>query len=860
MIGCKNRSSQDLHTIFLALLAISLTILVMALGEVDAEVAWSGEQTVVSQGNRVSIDMAVDRAFVHMVWVVGSSSPQETRIYHTKTGKAGWTTPKVVSTDPGNEQGASPELFASDGVIHMVYVDSTDGDADVMYRTYSDATWGSPQEISTDSGTEDQTNPAIAVVGENIYIVWIDFGDGDGDIYFRQYNGLQWLPEFEVNLDVSGGTQVAPAIVADEAKAHVIWKDGELGAPYIRHRFFDGTSWGGIYLVSDQGGPLDFDLDFAIDDGRLHVVWDEIISGVAQWSVYYRQHDGHQWGDIVKVNETADGFDDFNPSIAVDGDFVFITYETTKGIDPNWPREVYVIWYDGATWSDPVAISEHPGQAFKYSSRVYAHDGRTHFAWLQRPDPRDDEDIRYRFARFDNEDPSSHLTPTTLFWHNNAQVSLGWEATDDYALTNISLHYRHSPDNVTWQEWTEWGYNDAISGSSQTGTFSFDAPQDGFYEFYSRARDVWGRWEVAPAEADVLLAVDTTLPTGSVLIDAGAEWTGDTGVQLTCTFEHALTEALEDDPEMPGLMVRFSNDPTWSDEPWEDAGESKAWTLEDGDGTKTVHYQLKSVSGLVSDTLTDDIVLDTSAPTGSIVINGGALRTNSTTVELNLAFQDDGSGVHRVSLSLVEDFTGQTLHEPLGTMPYEFEEGDGPRTLFCRFVDTYGWVSITYNATIIIDTSLPGIATLEPVDGSEDVNVSSAITIEFSEPMDPASLETAFRLLSGANLVLGALSLDEQNTTMTFEPNADLDPGRNYTISIGPGAKDLAGNQIGSEVSFSFTTATEDGNGGNGGDGDGGSIWPWLLLLIIVIIVVGAVILIQQRHQSPRTPSEDEES
>ena len=124
---------------------------------------------------------------------------------------------------------------------------------------------------------------------------------------------------------------------------------------------------------------------------------------------------------------------------------------------------------------------------------------------------------------------------------------------------------------------------------------------------------------------------------------------------------------------MPGLMVRFSNDPTWSDEPWEDAGESKAWTLEDGDGTKTVHYQLKSVSGLVSETLTDDIVLDTSTPTGSIVINGGALRTNSTTVELNLAFQDDGSGVHRVSLSLVEDFTGQTLHEPLGTMPYEFE-------------------------------------------------------------------------------------------------------------------------------------------------------------------------------------------
>jgi hypothetical protein len=59
--------------------------------------------------------------------------------------------------------------------------------------------------------------------------------------------------------------------------------------------------------------------------------------------------------------------------------------------------------------------------------------------------------------------------------------------------------------------------------------------------------------------------------------------------------------------------MRFSNDGiTWTD--WEAYTTSKSWTLPPGDGTKTVYYQIKDNAGLISETYTDTIVLDTTIP------------------------------------------------------------------------------------------------------------------------------------------------------------------------------------------------------------------------------------------------------
>ena len=54
---------------------------------------------------------------------------------------------------------------------------------------------------------------------------------------------------------------------------------------------------------------------------------------------------------------------------------------------------------------------------------------------------------------------------------------------------------------------------------------------------------------------------------------------------------------------------------------------------------------------MLSSTYSDTITLDTSAPTGSIVINGGDVYTSSTSASLSLTANDATSGVSQVRYS-----------------------------------------------------------------------------------------------------------------------------------------------------------------------------------------------------------------
>jgi len=83
-------------------------------------------------------------------------------------------------------------------------------------------------------------------------------------------------------------------------------------------------------------------------------------------------------------------------------------------------------------------------------------------------------------------------------------------------------------------------------------------------------------------------------------------------------------------------QCRFSNDGiNWNN--WGAYTPVFTWTLTGGEGTKTVYAQCRSASGLVTDTLSDLIILDTSPPPYiSVSINNGARRINSREVTLGL--------------------------------------------------------------------------------------------------------------------------------------------------------------------------------------------------------------------------------
>jgi hypothetical protein len=97
-----------------------------------------------------------------------------------------------------------------------------------------------------------------------------------------------------------------------------------------------------------------------------------------------------------------------------------------------------------------------------------------------------------------------------------------------------------------------------------------------------------------------------------------------------------------------------------------------------------------------------------------------------------------------------------------------------------------------------VDSTSPG-------NGEKNVVVNRTITATFSEPMDPSTITNAtFLINDGANNIAGQVSY--AGMTATFTPVA-LVGGTLYTATMTSDVRDVAGNQMESPYTWSFTTS-----------------------------------------------------
>ncbi|MCC6237807.1 MAG: Ig-like domain-containing protein [Dehalococcoidia bacterium] len=123
-----------------------------------------------------------------------------------------------------------------------------------------------------------------------------------------------------------------------------------------------------------------------------------------------------------------------------------------------------------------------------------------------------------------------------------------------------------------------------------------------------------------------------------------------------------------------------------------------------------------------------------------------------------------------------------------------------------------GAVVATYGA----DTTRPTVTATSPTSGATGVASTANVTATFSEAMDASTISgTTVELHQGTvsgPLVASVVSYDEVNRVVTVDPAASLQASTLYTARIRGGAadprvKDLAGNALLTDFTWSFTTA-----------------------------------------------------
>jgi len=104
------------------------------------------------------------------------------------------------------------------------------------------------------------------------------------------------------------------------------------------------------------------------------------------------------------------------------------------------------------------------------------------------------------------------------------------------------------------------------------------------------------------------------------------------------------------------------------------------------------------------------------------------------------------------------------------------------------------------------DTTAPTVLSTVPASGAIAVALDTNVTAAFSEAMDPLTINgTSITLKIGSAGVVGAVTAPLA-TAVTFNPTAPLAPNTVYTATIRTLVKDVAGNALATERTWSFTT------------------------------------------------------
>jgi hypothetical protein len=122
----------------------------------------------------------------------------------------------------------------------------------------------------------------------------------------------------------------------------------------------------------------------------------------------------------------------------------------------------------------------------------------------------------------------------------------------------------------------------------------------------------------------------------------------------------------------------------------------------------------------------------------------------------------------------------------------------------------------------------------DPFAGQTGVSITTTITISFSRPVDPGSVEWAFSYTDGArwwNQDNGTFQWDANGTRVTFIPDANLALSTPYDVRVNGTAEDLCGNTL-------------DGNGNGASNGSPADDYLWSFTTEIADVEAPVVIAV----------------
>lgn len=199
---------------------------------------------------------------------------------------------------------------------------------------------------------------------------------------------------------------------------------------------------------------------------------------------------------------------------------------------------------------------------------------------------------------------------------------------------------------------------------------------------------------------------------------------------------------------------------------------------------------------------------DPSAPSGSVIIDGGAAITDTPAVILGLAASDPAAfttGLTAIRFS--NDGTNWSAFQPYATTAaWTLSAGDGTKTVWVQYSDGIGNLSAPASDTIVLDTKAPKARKLSPKKNATGVKTTTKVSFVASEALDKTTVtKRTVKLTAGGKTVKAKVVYKARSKKVVLTPKKDLVAGTKYTVKISKKVTDLAGNPMASK-GWKFTT------------------------------------------------------
>jgi hypothetical protein len=298
-------------------------------------ISWEPDvRLTTNSGKSARLCVALSGPFLHVVWTDDRDGNYEIYYKRSTDRGASWGADTRLTEYIGNS--LNPSMAVTDSFLNILWYDNRDGYWEVYYKRSIDSgeTWDPDVRLTYDPA--DAFNASIAVSGLIVHTVWVDYRDGNGEIYYKRSIdcGVSWGQDTRMTIDTAKSTR--PCVATSGAVVHVVWFDKRDGDNeiYYKRSADGGTTWEADTRLTNSFGDS-FDPSVAVSGSAVHIVWYDNRDGDLE--IYYKrsEDEGLTWGADTRLTDALG--DSQYPSIAVSGPMVHVVWTDLR--DGN--EEIY---------------------------------------------------------------------------------------------------------------------------------------------------------------------------------------------------------------------------------------------------------------------------------------------------------------------------------------------------------------------------------------------------------------------------------------------------------------------------------------------------------------------------------------